>query len=310
MYYTSGFWKRRARAALQNHWLTALLIALIVSLPSLLVQTAAAVTGNDLLGRLQELMLSSVSAGGNAVDLNRFQTGLEAIRGSTGIWVMQGLYLAAWLLTPCLTLGQVAWLLGRLRGQEDPGFTGVFSRMKLFFRGILLRLYVALRMLLLMLPGIVLAAAAMLPLWLNDGSSRISLLSAANTAIGLEYAAMIATAVLGVVAALRYALSDMCLADHPDWGAVQAAKESRRLTQGKKGQLFGLYASFILWYLLGTMAASVCHDLFGPVPSLMVQMLASLALSVYLTASVCAFYLGQTEPESAGAEEETEELNG
>ena len=115
MYYTSGFWKRRARAALQNHWLTALLIALIVSLPSLLVQTAAAVTENDLLGRLQELMLSSVSVGGNAVDLNRFQTGLEAIRGSTGIWVMQGLYLAAWLLTPCLTLGQVAWLLGRLR---------------------------------------------------------------------------------------------------------------------------------------------------------------------------------------------------
>ena len=91
MYYSSGFWKRRARAALQNHWLTALLIALIVSLPSLLVQTAAAVTGNDLLGRLQELMLSSVSAGGNAVDLNRFQTGLEAIRGSTGRWVMQGL---------------------------------------------------------------------------------------------------------------------------------------------------------------------------------------------------------------------------
>ena len=50
--------------------------------------------------------------------------------------------------------------------------------------------------------------------------------------------------------------------------------------------------------------------MFGPVPSLMVQMLASLALSVYLTASVCAFYLGQTEPENAGAEEETEELNG
>ena len=38
MFFTSAFWKRQARAALKNHWLTALLIALVVSLPSLLVQ--------------------------------------------------------------------------------------------------------------------------------------------------------------------------------------------------------------------------------------------------------------------------------
>ena len=41
MFLVPVFWKRQARAALKNHWLTGLLIALIVNLPSLLVQGIA-----------------------------------------------------------------------------------------------------------------------------------------------------------------------------------------------------------------------------------------------------------------------------
>lgn len=293
--YSSGYWKMLARRALKEHWLTALLIALVVNLPSLLVQGIAAMTGNDLLAQVQELLYSSLSDSG-LVNENALISGLQALEGSTGIWVMQGLNIVAWLLTPCLTLGMVSWMLGRHRGQEDPGVTGVFSRMNLFFKGIGLRLYTAWRVFLFMLPGALLSVAALLPLWLSDSSSRISVLSAANTSLGLQSAAMMVAIALGIIAALKYALGDMVLADHPDMGPIRAAKESKRLTQGKKGQLFFLYTSFLFWYLLEMMASGVALDLLGTVPALMVQMLISLAISVYLHMAVTAFYLGCVAP--------------
>ena len=303
MKYPSAWWRRQAREALRNHWLTALLIALIVNLPSLLVQGIASVTGNDLMIRLQETALGAVTAGGT-VDTEKMLRGIAAIRESSGIWVMQGLYLLAWLMTPCLTLGMVAWLIGRLRQREDPGVTAVFSRIRLFGKGIGLRLYVALRVLLFMLPGVALYAASLLPLWLSDASSRISVLSAANTSMGLMSAALIATAALGVVCALRYALADMVLADHPETGPIRAAKESKRLTQGKRGQIMLLYLSFLIWYFLEMAAAGLLADLLGSIPSLMFQILASLAITVYLTGSVCAFYLGCRAEETPEQEED------
>lgn len=307
MVYPSGFWKRAAKEALKNHWLTALLIALIVNLPSLLVQGIASMTGNDLISRLQDLLMSSVSANGTTVDADRIMAGMQELRNSTGIWVMQGLNAAAWLMTPCLTLGMVAWMLGRLRRQEDAGVTAVFSRFGLFWKGIGLRLYTAWRIFLFMLPGVALSILSLLPLWLSDRNSSVSVLSAANTMMGMQSLAMIAMMALGIIAALRYALGDMHLADHPEWGPVRAAKESRNVTQGRKGQLFSLYISFIPWYLLETVVSGLCLDLFGGVPALMVQMLGSLAITVYLNASVCAFYLGCLPGEVLNKSEESSE---
>ena len=291
MLYSNAYWKSVARKALQGHWLTAMLIALVVNLPSLLVQGIAAVTGNDLGTRLAEILYSAVSSDGT-ISEGRLTEGLAALQQSGGIWAVQGLNIAAWLLTPCLTLGMVAWLMGRIRNEEDPGPTAVFSRMNLFFKGIGLRLYVAWRIFLMMLPGVALCILAMLPLWLSDLSSRISVLSAANTVMGLESLASIAMVVLGVMAALRYALGDMVLAEHPDMGPIQAAKQSKAATKGRRGELFFLYTSFLLWYLLEMFAANLCLNLFGSIPALMVEMLVSLAITVYLTASLCAFYRG------------------
>ena len=306
MVYASAYWKMKAREALKDHWLVGLLIALVVNLPALLVQGIASATGNDLMIRLQEALYGAVNAGSGAVDESRLMDGLQGILGSAGIWVMQGLSLLAWLLTPCLTLGMTAWILGRLRKQEDPGVGAVFSRMGLFWKGIGLRLYVTWRVFLYMLPGIVLSILSMLPLWLSDRSSRISVLSAANTAIGLQTVSLVAAGVLGAVAALKYTLSDMYLADHPEMGAVQAAKASRQATRGRTGSVFMLYASFILWYLLEMMAASVCQEMFGTIPSLMVQMLGSLAITVYLNTAVTAYYLG-CQPRADGETEDPEQ---
>ena len=309
--FSPGFWKAQARAALKEHWLTGLLIALIVNLPSLLVQGVAAVTGNDLLSRVQQVIYDAMNAEGSAVDQTALRTGLQALQDSTGIWIMQGLNIAAWLLTPCLTLGLVAWTLGRLRKQQDPGVSAVFSRMKLFFKGIGLRLYTAWRVFLFTLPGIALAVVlALAPLWAeSQGGSRISALSLRNTAMGLQSAATMVTVALAVIAFLKYALGDMVLADHPDdMGPIRAAKESKRLTQGKKGQLFFLYTSFLIWYLGAMLLSGFCASALGSVVALMVQMLCSLALSVYVTASVSAFYLGcVNSPAPFGQASEAEE---
>ena len=319
MIFTSFFWKQKAREALKGHWLTALLIALVVNLPSMLVQGIAAYTGNDLLTRLQTVVSESVTGLTRetaALDAEKLLAGMTELRGDSGIWIMQGLNLAAWLLTPCLTLGMVHWMLTRLRKQASGDVTSVFSRMGLFLKGIGLRIYVAFRVFLWTLPGIALNVAAVLPLLLGGRESSIAALQAANTSVGIQSAAMVVTAVLGILAALKYALSDMVLADDPALGPVKAAAESRRLTAGKRGPLFSLYISFLLWYLLAVMAANAAAGMMGPVPGLMVQMLASLALTVYLNTSVCAFYLGCRKTEAAAAEdaepaeEETEEESG
>ena len=46
-YFPSAYFRAKARAALKGHWQTALLIALVVNLPSLLAEGIAAYTGND-----------------------------------------------------------------------------------------------------------------------------------------------------------------------------------------------------------------------------------------------------------------------
>ncbi len=305
----SAFWKARAREALRGCWLTALLITLVINLPSLLVQGIATVTGNDLLTRMQQMLYSSVSADGTAVDMQRLMTGVQEIQGSAGIWAMQGLNLLAWLLTPCLGLGLYRWLLGRYRKEEDPGVLAVFSRIRLFFPAIGLRLYTAWRVFLWMLPGFALMILAWLPLWLSDSSSRIATLSAANASVGLQSAAMIATLVLGVMAAMKYALGDLILADRPEMGPIRSAKESKRLMKGKRGLLLSLYLSFLFWYLLEMMATTLVEGLFGGIPALMVQLLISLALTAYVRGTVTAFYLSLPEMNGQASAEGAEETN-
>ena len=288
--YSSAYLKRLARTALKGHWLTAILIALIVNLPSLLVQGIAAVTGNDLAGRLQNLLIASMNSSGTAVNMDRFADGVQAIRTETGIWVMQGLNAAAWLLTPCLTLGMTAWMLGRLRGQEDGGVKGVFSRISLFLKGIGLRLFVALRIVLFMLPGAALSLLSLVPLLMNGAGGQISQ-AALSASMGLQTVGLIAAMALGIMAAVRYGLSDMEMADHPEWSPIRAARASRDATKGLRGQLFAVYLSFVPWYLLGMLVSSLCFEMFGSVPALMLEMLVSLAISAYLNATVCGFYL-------------------
>ena len=289
MHYPVSYWKAIARAALKNHWQTAMLIALAVNLPSLLVQALASATGNDLMLRLQDALYSAMSPSG-AVNETQLVASLRALTHSSGLWVMQALGILAWLLTPCLVLGMYHWMLQRLRGEEDPGVSAVLSRAGIFLKSIGLRLMISLRIFLFMLPGVVLCVLSFLPIWLTpSGASLSSALSAIRVSGILFMLSVIAMLILGVWAALRFGLADLLMADQPKSGIREVIRRSRELMRGNQFSLLTLMLSFILWYLLEALAVSFCAGAFGSVPGLMVEMLASLALDVYMAASVCAF---------------------
>ncbi len=306
MFFVSAIWKLKARTALKGRWLTALLIALSVKLPVLLTQAIASATGNSLQDMMANLTIRLESAA-NRTDIAAVQetldAGLQQIMAARGAWIMQGVQLLTALMTPFLTLGMIHWLQSLLRGEPAGDVSAVLSRARLFGKAIGLRLYVGLRVFLWMLPGLALNLLSLLPVHLADPRSRMSVLSAANTSLQITSLAAIAAAVLGVMALLKYALGDQILADHPEKGPIQAAKESKAMMRGKRGTLFSLYLGFLLWYFLEMMAVNLAGALFGAVIGTMVGMLCSLALNVYLRASVTAFYL-DCLPAEAGRQPE------
>lgn len=162
MFYPSGIFRMKARAVLKDHWQTALLIALIVNLPTLLMQGFSAFTGNDLIPRLNSVLVSASRDG--LLPQEQLLKEIDVILGSTSFWTMRGLELLAWLITPCLTLGMYRWLLNRVRGLEDPVST-VLCRMNQFFRAIGLQLLIILKVLLWMLPGIAVSVYLLLPVY-------------------------------------------------------------------------------------------------------------------------------------------------
>ena len=54
----------------------------------------------------------------------------------------------------------------------------------------------------------------------------------------------------GIVAIYRYRFAVYLMIDHPEWSAMDCLNESKRMTQGYKGQLFVLDLSFLLWIIL------------------------------------------------------------
>ncbi len=54
----------------------------------------------------------------------------------------------------------------------------------------------------------------------------------------------------GIIKTLAYSMTPYILADCPNVSATDALKLSMRMTQGRKGQIFVFYLSFIGWYLL------------------------------------------------------------
>ena len=304
MYYPSGYFRRKALAALKNHWQPALLVALIVNLPTMLMQGFSAFTGNDVMTRLQSAVV--VASRDGVLSREVLMKEIDTLLASTSFWTIRGLEIAALLVTPCLALGMYKWLSDLLRGQEKP-VNAVFCRTRLFFKSIGLQLLIILKVLLWMLPGIAAMARVMWPA-IQAGSKQAQL-EALQRSQGLTLPALILMAVPGAIAALRYALSEYIMAEKPETGILPCIRRSKAMMQNQKRNLFLLLFSFLLWYLAELLVASMLTGVL----SFLVQMLAGLALNVYMACSVCAFYLrleeAEQKHENPDAEPEPEELN-
>lgn len=285
MFFSAAF-KAKARAALQQHWQTALLIALIVNLPSLLVQGISAFTNNDVMARLENMALQ---ASGSAAAMNALPESVRSMLSESGIVTMLILSAVAWLVTPVLSVGMTHWTLERLRGQVLP-VSAVFSRLRIFLKSIGLRLLIVLKVLLWMLPGLAVFLFSVIPLMRANPGNSGELVSAVNISFHLVSAGMIAMAVLGVMGYLYYAMAEFILADEPEERILSCARRSKMLMKGRRSVLMSLWLSFLLWYLLILMVSSMVAGIAGAVIALVLQMLGSLFLSVYMLASEGVFY--------------------
>ncbi|MDO5435362.1 MAG: DUF975 family protein [Clostridia bacterium] len=304
--------KYRARAALQGHWLNALLIALIVNLPTLLVEAIASFTGNDLSARLLEIAGSVYSTGITQTASDSFRTQAAAMLTEPGIQWMLVLSLIAKLLTPALALSMCAWMIGRLRGREDEGpAAGAFCRIRYIVKAICQKILMVLKVILWMLPGTLLCAGGMVLLTQTAAGTSDFLKKIAELTVWLGYGLM---AVLGIRAALHYSLADMVLADAPQTGALASIRMSTAYMRNRKMQLFLLGLSFIGWNIAVMLVSSFVGNTAGNVAYLVVQMFGSLALSVYMNTSVAAFYddcrtadhsAGEAESKENGREDES-----
>ena len=282
----SAIFKAKARAALRQHWQTALLIALIVNLPTLLVQGIAAFTNSDPLLRAQDLLLRA-SVGSMA--MNDLPDSLRAMLSESRVILMIALNVLAWLFTPVLSAGMNHWTLERLRGADLP-VTAVFSRLRIFLKSVSLRLLIVLNVLLWMLPGAAVFFASMIPALRSAPRTTQELLSAVDLSMHIMYVGMIAMLVLGIMGYLYCAMAELILADEPEERVVSCLRRSKVLMKGRRSSLMSLMLSFVLWYFLILILSSVIGDIAGSVTALVAEMLGSLFLSVYMLAAKGVFY--------------------
>ena len=95
------------------------------------------------------------------------------------------------------------------------------------------------------------------------------------------------------------------MAEKPETGILACIRRSKAMMQNQKRNLFLLLFSFLLWYLAELLVASMLTGVL----SFLVQMLAGLALNVYMACSVAAFYLNLASGEKIVPEPAPEELN-
>ena len=285
MFFSAAF-KAKARAALKQHWQTALLIALIVNLPSLLVQGVAAFTHNDPLARAQELMIRAYSS---QIAMNSLQDDIMKLFSETGILVTTGLTVLVWLVTPALSMGMNHWMLDRIRGQEEP-VSAVFSRLKILHKGIGLRLFLVWKIFLWTLPGLAVSLLSLIPTLNARGKTGAELAGAAAWSMNLMYFGMMVMMVLGIMGYLYYAQADFILADEPGERVLSCARRSREMMKGRRMVLMTLLLSFVLLFLLISFASAMLEGMVGTVVALVIQMLGGLFLSVYMLATQAVFY--------------------
>ena len=287
--YPPAFYRYRARKALKGHWLTALQIALIVSLLPWLVRGIFNSTSGEVVRSLAQIVNSDAVMNGTVttMDLAKFLQD-----SGPRLSLFTGLELAAYLIIPCLTLGMDKWMMDRLRGEDGP-VTTVFCRVRLFFKACGLQLLVALKILLWMVPGFCLTFLVTY-LFAQPGLSLLPF-------------SMIIPAFLAYV---RYSVAEFIMADNPEMKIRACISRSKKLVKGNMRFIVMNCLFFLLLLFLPSLLIGLPEILYY-----VLTLFLSLVITVYWTGTLAAVYLHlefgaeQQEEQDAAPEPGPEELN-
>lgn len=192
---------------------------------------------------------------------------------------MNALYL---ILSPALAVILTRALLGAVRRQEIT-LAGSLKTLRHAPKALLVELWVFLRVYAWMLPGIAAMLLSVLLVYVAPGMVMLSLL--------LLFAGMILSLVLGIRAGLHYGLASIVFADDTALSPNACVRISWEIMRRRKMELFCLKLSFIGWDLLISFASMMIMGMFGTVIGNTVSMMASLLLSIYVSAAQVCFFL-------------------
>ncbi|MBR2718949.1 MAG: DUF975 family protein [Clostridia bacterium] len=273
--------KLRARIALKDNWQTALMVALIASLPSLASQVVAIMTKSSpviLLNNLANIMQENPYVMDITVLLEQAGVTMEKCMPSVLLGVVSA------LVSPFLTLGMLHYFFKVLRGEKDAAVETVFSRKDCFFKAIGLRIMLFLRILLWMLPGY---ALMLLPVALI----AVSLETAFSLLPMFMFLGTVTEVVLAIRAGLHYAMADRVMAETPSKGINQCFRDSIAIMRQRKMLLFLLQVSFVLLQAGLMLLESLLMNLMGQVVASTLSMALNFVLNIYMQMAVSAFYL-------------------
>ena len=222
-----------------------------------------------------------------------------------------------------LNLGMTRSMIDICRGDADVTVGRMFSRMGKCVKGLLLNIWVSLKIIVWALPVYALIGVAAFFLVSSAQAEAAAQSEGVYLLISfLPLLAIIAVIALVIPAAFRYMLSTHVLADQPSTGVFACVRQSKALMKGHKWQAFKLVIPMILMVYLIMIAimivlvigstvfaetSPVALAVLGMVLGL-VMMVTGLIYAMRMTLAYCLFYLKRKGDVSPTPVEEEERI--
>ena len=201
--------KRRALDALKGNWQTALLVSFFAAILATVCNLAQPRVVVEVSGTTPEAF---------ALAMEKAEQALLAM--PQGRWILLGiLYVLNFFITPALTMGCNHYFVSRLEG-EELGFSGLFSRMNIWGKALLLDLYVGIKVLAWSLLFIV----------------------------------------PGIIAAIRYSMAGYFMAEDPSISPIEAVRRSKEVMQTNEWLYVKLELSFLGWMIMPLLLQLILWD--------------------------------------------------
>lgn len=278
--------KQKARAALQDHGWTAVLILAVSTVFYLLAQASDIMAGADSTQKLLQLV-TNLARGKSLRQAAVLY--LAESNDSPAISVLLGF--AHVIVGPVLALGYKNYVLRLHRGENAVGLEHVFAYKEYFWPALGLDLLLSLRVLAWCLPG---GAVLLLGMLLDANQSAVGTL--------LIILGVIAVAALYTRACYEYGMAMYIKTDRPYAPAGECGRESKSMMAHRKAQLFVLDISFILFDLGILLVQLLLTGVLGSVLTALLGLALHLPVQTYREAAFAAFYL-EICPKTNPAEE-------